>query len=65
MFAALCEMPEFFRERLSLFIALAPVARVDHITSGIIQDASKQNEVVETMTKLQIDEIMPGKENNH
>lgn len=65
MFAALCEKPEFFKERLNIFIALAPIARVDHITSGIIQDVSKKNEIVETMTKLQIDEIMPGKEKNH
>ena len=33
MFAALCEMPEFFRPKMKCFIAMAPVLRISNLTS--------------------------------
>ena len=37
MFAALCENPEFFRPRLKLFIAIAPVVYLSNLESEILK----------------------------
>ena len=37
MFCALSENMEYFRGRINLFIALAPVVKVQNISSGIIR----------------------------
>lgn len=65
MFAGLCELTEFFRERLAIFIALAPVARVDNMTAGILHKINSNQKLVDSLEKLEIHEMMPGKENNH
>jgi hypothetical protein len=41
MFAGLSENMDFFRERLSIFIGLAPVVRVDNCSSSLIQKISE------------------------
>ena len=65
MFCALSENLEFFKERMNLFVALAPVARVDSCSSGIIKKM-KDNEMVEkTLRKLKIFELFPSKEKNN
>ena len=33
MFAALCENPEFFRNKMKCYIAMAPVVRLSNLTS--------------------------------
>jgi hypothetical protein len=48
MFCALSENLDFFKERLNVFIALAPVVRVDSCTSGLIRKV-KDNENIEKM----------------
>jgi hypothetical protein len=40
MFAALSENLDFFKARMNLFIALAPVLRVDNCSSGFIKKMS-------------------------
>ena len=37
MFAALSENLDFFKERINLVVMLAPVTRVDHLSSQAIQ----------------------------
>jgi lysosomal acid lipase/cholesteryl ester hydrolase len=65
MFCALSENLEFFRERLNVFIALAPVVRVDSCSSGLIKKM-KDNELVEkTLKKLKIYELFPSKDKNN
>ncbi len=65
MFCALSENIEFFREHMNLYIALAPVARVDSCSSGLIKKM-KDNEMVEnTLKKLKIFELFPSKDKNN
>ena len=50
---------------MNLFIALAPVARVDSCSSGLIKKM-KDNELVEkTLKKLKIYELFPSKDSNN
>lgn len=63
MFAALSENMDFFRDKLNLFIALAPVVKVDNCTSTIIK--MKDNDMIDKITnKFQINEIFPSKGKN-
>lgn len=48
MFCALAENFDFFKERMNLFIALAPVVRVDSCSSGLIRKL-KDNDNFEKM----------------
>jgi len=65
MFCALAENMEFFRSRMNIFIALAPVVRVDNCSSGIIKKM-KDNELVEkTLKKFNINELFPSKGKNN
>jgi len=65
MFCALSENMEFFRQHMNLFVALAPVARVDSCSSGILKKM-KDNEVVEkTLKKLNVFEMFPSKDKNN
>ena len=43
MLAALCDNYEFFKPKLNLVILLAPVARVDRMTSKALQNAKDSN----------------------
>lgn len=50
---------------MNLFIALAPVVRVDHCSSGIIKKM-KDNEIVEnTLKKFNVFELFPSKGKNN
>lgn len=48
MFCGIAENYEFFKERVNLFVALAPVVRVDSCSSGLIRKM-KDNENFEKM----------------
>lgn len=64
MFAALAENMEYFRPRINLFIALAPVCRVDNCSSGLLKKM-KDNEAFENvMTKMDVLEVFPSKGKN-
>lgn len=58
MLSALSEDAEFFRERVNLFIFLAPVARVDRCLATTIRSMSDQPSVVKIMRKMG-PELMP------
>lgn len=59
MFAALCENLEFFKPKINLAIMLAPVARVDRLSSPTIQKI-KNNETLRDFIENTIGpEIMP------
>lgn len=65
MFCALAENFAFFKERVNLFIALAPVVRVDSCSSGIIKKM-KDNDVVEkSLKKFKVFEMMPSSGKNN
>lgn len=65
MFCSLSENLEFFRERINLFIALAPVVHVDNCSSGILQKL-KDNELFEkALKKFKVYEILPMKGKNN
>jgi len=59
MFAALSENQEFFRTKLNVAIMLAPVARVDRMTSATLQKL-KQNEHAVAFVKSLGPEVMPS-----
>lgn len=43
MFAAMCENPDYYREKLNLFIALGPVVRLDNMKSKALLAVAKQS----------------------
>jgi hypothetical protein len=45
MFTAISEKFDFFKDRLNLFIALAPVVRIDKCSSGIINKMKNSNAI--------------------
>ena len=61
MFAGLSENMEFFRDRMNLFIALAPVVRVDSCSSGIIKKIKDNETIVKALLKFKVYELMPSK----
>lgn len=59
MFAALCDNQEFFKNKLNLAIMLAPVARVDRMTSATLQKL-KDNENARAFVEKLGPEVMPS-----
>jgi len=59
MFAALSENQEFFNGKLNVAIMLAPVARVDRMTSATLQKM-KENENARAFVKSMGPEVMPS-----
>lgn len=47
MFAALCEYPEFFKDRMKKFIALAPIVKIDSMKSELLKQMSKDDELID------------------
>ena len=41
MFAALCDNTEFFRERMNLYIAIAPIVRIKNMNSKLLRKQSE------------------------
>ena len=52
MFSALAEDCEFYRERVNLFIMLAPVARVDRCMNSTIRTTAENSTLVKVLKKL-------------
>lgn len=65
MFCALAENFAFFKERINLFIALAPVVRVDSCSSGIIKKMKDNDLLEKTLKKLKVFEMMPSSGKNN
>ena len=52
MFAALCMDPEFYKDRLQTFIAIAPVVTLSHVESKLVQDLSREKAVIDATRAL-------------
>ena len=52
IFSALAEDAEWFRERINVFILLAPVARVDRCTASHLRDHAVNQNLIKFMTSL-------------
>eukprot|EP00347_Sterkiella_histriomuscorum_P012882 403366856 len=64
MFCALSENLQFFKDRMNLFIALAPVVRLDSCSSGLILKMKDNQHIENLLIKNEIFEITPAKKNN-
>lgn len=65
MFCALAENIDFFRERMNLFIALAPVVRVDSCSSGLIRKLKDNDNFEKMLMKFEVYELTPSKGKNN
>lgn len=65
MFCALSENLEFFKKRMNLFIALAPVAKVENCSSGIIKKTAETPTIEKMLKKFKVYEMMPSKGKNN
>ena len=63
MFSALSENMDFFRAHLSVFIALAPVVRVDNCSSGLIKKMKDNEKIEKMMVKMNVHEVFPSSKN--
>jgi len=50
---------------MNIFIALAPVARVDSCSSGLIKKMKDNDMVEKTLKKLKVYELFPSKDKNN
>lgn len=65
MFCALSENTEFFKQRMNLFIALAPVVRVDSCSSGILKKMSDNEKFEGWIKKFGVLELFSSKGKNN
>ena len=65
MFCGLAENLAFFKESLNLFIALAPVVRVESCSSGIIKKMKDNASLEKMILKLKVFELMPSQGKNN
>ncbi len=54
MFSALAENLDFFRAHMNIFIALAPVVRIDNCSSGLIKKMSDSDKLEKMLVKMNI-----------
>ena len=64
MFCAIAENYEFFKNRINIFIALAPAVYIQHCTSGIIRSLSKSDHLEKFVQQFGIQEILPSQSNS-
>jgi hypothetical protein len=65
MLTAIAEDYDYFKSRINLFIALAPVCKLDKCTSTLIQRL-KDSDFIENMyAKMEILEMFPSNGNNN
>jgi len=62
LFSALCQKCEYFVNKIKLFIALAPIARLNNMSSFLLNTLEKLK-VVKTCNKLGIFEMFPNGDN--
>ena len=58
MFSALAEDAEFFKERVNVFLMLAPVTRVDRCMNPTAHSMADKDTVIKVMRKMG-PELMP------
>ena len=49
MFIGASLKPDYFEQKLDLYVALAPVTRLDHTLSGLMKAASQYVDVLATI----------------
>ena len=64
MFCALSGNMEFFRDRLNLFVALAPVVKLESCTNSLIKLVKDSSNIEKLMVKSGLYELTPLKKNN-
>ena len=64
MFCALSENYEYFKQRMNVFVAYAPVVRVDGIDAKLLTIVRDNKKVDKLMKKYGIYELTPLKKNN-
>jgi len=52
MFSALCEQPEFFKDKMKMYVALAPVVSLKNVGSDILKDLAKQEKVFNSLKMI-------------
>lgn len=50
MFYAIASRPDFWKERLNLYFALAPVTRIDHTSNQLVKLAAEFGEIIVSTT---------------
>ena len=60
MFSGLATQNSWFKDRVSIFVALGSVARLDHLTSGLLKFMIEVPIALETIKKLHIYEMFPS-----
>ena len=63
MFAGLAENMDFFKAHMNIFIALAPVVRVDNCSSSILKKMSDKDSLEKMILKMEIHEVFPSNKN--
>lgn len=58
MFAAMCENPKFFQEKMNAFIAIAPVVNLTNMGSEFLQKVARNDLVMDNLKSLS-SEILP------
>jgi len=64
MFCALSERMDFFKDKLNLFIAYAPVVKLDNCSSGLIKLLKDSVKLEIMLKKYKQFELTPLKQNN-
>jgi len=64
MFCGIAENYDFFKDRINLFIALAPVVKVESCSSGLIKKIKDNQTLENLLIKNEVYEITPAKGNN-
>jgi len=58
MFAAMSEQPDFFRPRIKLFVAMAPVMYLKNTSSKVVKDVSISKKAMDGVNMLG-NEVIP------
>lgn len=60
MWAAMSHQPEWFSERIAVFIAIAPIAQLQHMQSSLLKFLASNSFALDTFKFLKINEVFPA-----
>ena len=60
MWAAMSHQPDWFRDRISIFIAIAPVAQLQYMKSELLKFLASNSFAVDMFKYLHINEVFPS-----
>ena len=52
MFSAMCDNPSFFKDRMKLYVALAPVVSVKNMGSKFVRDICQNEKLIKSIRML-------------